>query len=277
MAERSTTRRITHGALAVFLLTALPLAAAPRPPGPVPLPPARPADVGPVTAAPGPAAPSPGIAVPLPPERPADLQKTIEDSLRPAPPAQPPEQAAEEKPSSPPACLAALAAAGVTATPRDPIRDGVCRSDDPLAVTAVAGVSLSPEAIVGCDVATGLAAWIAEVVRPAAAELLKAEVESLAIAGSYECRGRNRVAGAKLSEHAFGNALDINGVILKGRGAFRIGPQAEGSPEATFQERIRAGACAHFATVLGPGSDASHDDHLHVDQRGRRNGYRICQ
>ena len=270
-------RRIAPGALAVVLLTASPLIAAPRPTGPVPLPPARPADLGPVTAAPGPAAPAPSIAIPLPPERPADLQKTIEDALRPAAPAQPPEQAAEEKPPSPPACLAALAAASVKVTPRDPIRDGACRSDDPLAVTAVAGVTLSPEAIVGCDVATGLAAWIAEVVRPAATELLKTEVESLSIAGSYECRGRNRVAGAKLSEHAFGNALDIGGVVLKGRGAIRIGPQVEGSPEAKFQERIRTGACAHFTTVLGPGSDASHDDHLHVDQRGRRNGYRICQ
>jgi hypothetical protein len=80
-----------------------------------------------------------------------------------------------------------------------------------------------------------------------------------------------------MSEHAFANGLDIAGFTFEGRGPVSIAPHAEGSPEAAFQTSVQKGACAAFATVLGPGSDAAHSDHLHLDQRGRRGGYRICQ
>src|SRR5205085_11095183 len=36
-------------------------------------------------------------------------------------------------------------------------------------------------------------------------------------------------------------------------------------------------ACARFPTVLGPGSDWYHEDHIHLDLMERRNNYRICQ
>jgi hypothetical protein len=29
--------------------------------------------------------------------------------------------------------------------------------------------------------------------------------------------------------------------------------------------------------VLGPGSDGYHEEHIHLDQAERRNGFRICQ
>ena len=35
--------------------------------------------------------------------------------------------------------------------------------------------------------------------------------------------------------------------------------------------------CARFSTVLGPGSDGYHEDHIHLDLMERRNNYRICQ
>ncbi|MGL4295058.1 MAG: extensin family protein, partial [Aestuariivirga sp.] len=45
----------------------------------------------------------------------------------------------------------------------------------------------------------------------------------------------------------------------------------------SFLEAVRSGACKQFATVLGPGSDAYHGDHFHVDAIQRKNDYRICQ
>ena len=36
-------------------------------------------------------------------------------------------------------------------------------------------------------------------------------------------------------------------------------------------------ACTRFPTVLGPGSDWYHEDHIHLDLMERRNNYRICQ
>lgn len=44
-----------------------------------------------------------------------------------------------------------------------------------------------------------------------------------------------------------------------------------------LREAIKKGACNRFTTVLGPGSDSSHKDHLHLDMRQRPRGYRICQ
>ena len=44
-----------------------------------------------------------------------------------------------------------------------------------------------------------------------------------------------------------------------------------------FREKIRENVCARFATVLGPGSDGYHEEHVHVDLAERRNNYKICQ
>ena len=44
-----------------------------------------------------------------------------------------------------------------------------------------------------------------------------------------------------------------------------------------FLDRIRKAACGPFKTVLGPGSDADHATHFHVDLAKRRNGGTFCQ
>jgi len=44
-----------------------------------------------------------------------------------------------------------------------------------------------------------------------------------------------------------------------------------------FREGLRKSTCARFHTVLGPGSDGYHEDHVHVDLAERRSGYRMCQ
>ena len=98
-------------------------------------------------------------------------------------------------------------------------------------------------------------------------------------AGAYICRGRNQQEGARLSEHAFANAIDITGVDFASRSAVAGGAagRARHGRRARFQREIRTKACAYFRTVLGPGSDAYHDDHLHFDQRERTNDYRLCE
>ena len=44
-----------------------------------------------------------------------------------------------------------------------------------------------------------------------------------------------------------------------------------------FRDKIKADVCARFMTVLGPGSDGYHEEHIHLDLAERRNDYRICQ
>src|SRR5262249_52990872 len=91
---------------------------------------------------------------------------------------------------------------------------------------------------------------------------------------SYDCRGQNRVKGAKLSEHGKANALDIRSVKLANGKVVRL---TDISVARTFRERIRASACTRFMTVLGPGSDGYHEEHVHVDLAERHGDYRICQ
>ena len=104
-------------------------------------------------------------------------------------------------------------------------------------------------------------------VQPAALARFGQPVTQIDSLGSYGCRPINNQRGAKLSEHAFGNALDIGGFHLAdGRKIAVGGGWTRGEEqEKAFLRETHAGACEHFTTVLGPGSNALHYDHFHVD------------
>jgi hypothetical protein len=147
-----------------------------------------------------------------------------------------------------------------------------------LRISAIATtLQISPPATMTCAVAEALARWATDVVIPESRRQLEAEPSRASIGTSYECRSRNRQEGAQLSEHAFANAIDISGFDLGGRKTVQIGDHPAETPAALFQAAIRSQACAYFTTVLGPGSDAAHATHLHLDLRGRKGSYRICQ
>ena len=44
-----------------------------------------------------------------------------------------------------------------------------------------------------------------------------------------------------------------------------------------WRDAIRSSACERFMTVLGPGSDGYHEEHVHLDLEPRRNDYKICE
>jgi hypothetical protein len=99
-------------------------------------------------------------------------------------------------------------------------------------------------------------------------------VTGISTATSFDCRGQNRDPNAKLSQHGLANAVDVNGLIFKGGNTMRLT-----DPEAPMPLRtlLHASACKLFTTVLGPGSDGYHEDHIHLDLAERRSRYRICQ
>jgi len=179
-------------------------------------------------------------------------------------------------------CGVALAKLGVEAKPIAPISEGVCSVPEPVAVAALGGgaIDLTAKAIVGCQLAETFANWFDDDVQPAARKLLGGEVVGMRVAASYACRTRNGVPGAKLSEHAHGNAIDISAFNVDGHGWIEVGGN-HGLAEARFLGTIRKSACGPFKTVLGPGSDASHIDHFHLDlaQRSKRGKSRglYCQ
>lgn len=134
-------------------------------------------------------------------------------------------------------------------------------------------VSVTPPAVLLCSMAEAVAQWIRHDVGPAAAEL-GSPLAAVTDLDSYECRPRNRVAGAKLSEHGKGNALDVSAIKLRNGGTFNLSDPVVSKP---FREQMRVAACGRFTTVLGPGSDGYHSDHIHLDLAERSRGYRICQ
>ena len=160
---------------------------------------------------------------------------------------------------------------------------GVCGLERPLRVSGLRGgnVGVSPPATIGCPLTAALDRWIAASVQPAARRYFGSRVVEITQIASYGCRGRNGNNYGDISEHAFGNALDMaafrlangqNIVVVK---AWWRGTQRE----RAFLQEVFAGACSEFYTVLGPGSDRYHYNHIHVDLlvSNARNGRHYCQ
>jgi len=176
-------------------------------------------------------------------------------------------------------CSKALSTLGVTAVSVDPIRSGGCGIPAPIEVAALGGgaVKLSMKAVVNCDVASTLAAFMRDVVDPAARQKLGGGVTDIRVAAAYHCRTRNGVKGAKLSEHAKGNAIDISAFKVNGDW-IEVGGK-NGLAQNAFLKEVRKSACGPFTTVLGPGSDAYHSDHFHFDlaKRGQSGRSLYCR
>jgi hypothetical protein len=178
------------------------------------------------------------------------------------------------------ACRRALEAAGVVAEPAAAFSgDEQCILEDPVALEAVGAhtgnVALPGRPTLECRFAAVFGDWLREVVNPVAASLLGAHVDAVVTGPGHQCRRR---AGGKLSEHGIGIAIDITAIRLIDGRIIRIEDlvDAEG-PEREFLRAISASACGYFTTVLGPGSDAAHADHLHLDMAERQSvEYRIC-
>jgi hypothetical protein len=83
---------------------------------------------------------------------------------------------------------------------------------------------------------------------------------------------------AHISEHAFGNALDVAAFTLADGRRVSVKDGWKGLPEEQgFLRDVQAGACAQFNTVLAPGSNVYHYDHIHVDLMRRSSRRIICQ
>ena len=145
----------------------------------------------------------------------------------------------------------------------------ICGMTRPLKVTALLGgkVLFNSTQTLDCPMVAELEAWLDDTVQPAANARFGQPVAQIDSMGSYGCRGRNNQFGARLSEHAFGNALDIGGFVLAdGRKVAIVHDWTRGDEQTrTFLRDVHNGACGRFATVLSPGSNAFHYNHIHVD------------
>jgi hypothetical protein len=134
-------------------------------------------------------------------------------------------------------------------------------------------VSIKPAAILRCAMASTIADWIRTDIAPLAASL-GSVISDLDNFDSFDCRGRNRVLGARLSEHGRANALDVRALKLANGQSITL---VDRTVSRELRESVLHSACARFSTVLGPGSDWYHEDHIHLDLMERHNNYKICQ
>jgi len=134
-------------------------------------------------------------------------------------------------------------------------------------------VAVKPAAILRCAMASAIADWVRTDMAPLAASL-GSVISDLDNFDSFECRGRNRVVGAGLSEHGRANALDVRAVRLANGQSISL---TDRTVSRDLRESVLHSVCTRFSTVLGPGSDWYHEDHIHLDLMERRNNYKICQ
>lgn len=159
---------------------------------------------------------------------------------------------------------------------------GVCGLEHPFSITAVQDgeTAIDPSARLGCPMNAAVNDWMRNVVQPAAEARFGVRVASLNNMASYGCRTRNNRPGAKLSEHSFGNALDVGAfTLVDGRQISVLRDWRKGTPEAqAFLRDVHGGACGLFKTVLGPGSDGFHENHFHFDlARHNAKGSAYCR
>jgi hypothetical protein len=221
--------------------------------------------------------------VPLPKSRPAEAPATERD--QPAVGKQAPaatdravEQAAPALPQ-PSACRLALSDA-IAIAPSIPDIHGAggCGGEDLVRLEAVVLpdkrlVSVTPAAILRCAMASAVADWVRTDIATLAVSL-GSVISDLDNFDSFECRGRNRVAGARLSEHGRANALDVRALKLADGRSISL---TDRTVSRELRESVLHSVCARFSTVLGPGSDWYHEDHIHLDLAERHNSYKICQ
>ncbi len=182
-------------------------------------------------------------------------------------------------------CLAALKAKNVEfASVPQPLGPPSCLVSQPVQLNAIlvngVKVQLPDKPILNCNFALSFATWMQELGGPAAIAKEGSGLTQFWTGPGYQCRGRNGDISAKISEHGFGNAIDVerlkfsDGLLVFVRDA----PDAT-SPGYEVLKAIRASACQRFTTVLGPGSNEAHREHFHFDSgaHGKSGTYRICE
>src|SRR3954471_3007679 len=221
------------------------------------------------------------LSIPLPKPRPAEApgieDKPIEGKAEEA--EKPTAENTEPAPPAPSACRLALTEA-IAIAPSIPSINGPgsCGGEDLVRLEAVVlpdrkQVAVKPAAILRCTMAAALADWVRTDMAPFA-QSLGTTLSELDNFDSFECRGRNRVSGAKMSEHGRANALDVRALKFANGQSLSLTDRGVAREQ---REAVLQSVCGRFTTVLGPGSDWYHEDHVHLDLAERRGGYRICQ
>jgi hypothetical protein len=181
-------------------------------------------------------------------------------------------------------CAMVLAALNIEADSLQPIGGpGGCGIAAPVKVTRFGAVEVSPPATINCRLAAAVYKWVTDVVQPAARQRFGEAVVGMVNASAYSCRRRNAATTGRISEHSFGNALDVRSFRLaSGKEISVLGEWSTAGAffgifkTSSFLSDIHHGACPIFSTVMGPRANVHHENHFHVDL-GRDGAYKFCK
>jgi hypothetical protein len=160
-----------------------------------------------------------------------------------------------------------------------------CKITEPVTLISVKDPAQSGKTItfpdrplLSCETAERFAEFAVESAAPLVLSTYKSSIVSIATGPGYECRSRNRKPGAKISSHGQGNAIDIATITLEDGRIISV-EKPDGDETVKFLTALRFSACAAFNTVLGPGADAAHANHIHIDlePRGKTGDSKFCQ
>jgi hypothetical protein len=159
-----------------------------------------------------------------------------------------------------------------------------CNARNPVKLAAVSSpsgrIELHGRPILACTFARQFGTWLSDIAGPVVLSLSEARLTAMVTGPGYECRKRTGDGSGKMSEHAFGNAVDIAGITLSSGRRLEIADAGFAqSPANRMLAALRISACGYFTTVLGPGSNAAHASHFHFDsgRHGKSSNYRICE
>jgi hypothetical protein len=228
-------------------------------------------------------------AIVIPREKPLHLRKPAPEMI-PAPEPKPDASRSEEGEKPVPgedfaACRDELTELGAKfSVPEMPAADGKCRVPNPVRISAIGSpvgrVDFPDGPILNCVFAKRFTTWVSDVAAPVVKARTGEALAALATGPGYECRGRNGDGTAKISEHAFGNAIDIVFFRLASKESIPVSNVIKtGNVESRWLMALRVSACGYFTTVLGPGSNAAHAEHYHFDLglHGKSGNYKICE
>jgi hypothetical protein len=187
-------------------------------------------------------------------------------------------------PSDYAACVSELTSQKVVFDQLATATDEGCELSGAIKLTSVSTpfgeVSLSGKPIMLCSFGRQFSGWVRDVAAPLTRGYTGQRLAQIETVSAFACRPRYDKPGLIPSEHAKGDAIDIGSFVLADGRRIPVKQQASDIPlSGDLMRALRMTACGYFTTVLGPGSDEAHAEHLHFDSgiHGDVPNYRICE
>jgi len=181
-------------------------------------------------------------------------------------------------------CLADLTTGDVDFQTLGSVTKEGCAVDGAIELDAIASpfgkIAFPGKPTLGCIFARQFTTFVRNAAAPLTLAYLGAKLTAIETGPGLVCRTRYNKPGEKISEHAKGDAIDVTAFRLE-NGRMLTVKDASSSKEVdgVWIKTLRATGCGYFTTILGPGSNDAHKEHLHFDYEMRGGGYnyRICE